>query len=141
MSSIEYKDVPLEIKEVSEEDGFFTFKGYASTFGNIDRQDDVIQKGAFAVSLKNNNIAMLWQHASNEPIGIFPKAHEDNIGLYVEGKMPKDDEFVKNKVMPQLRIGSVKAMSIGFTTHMAVSCSAYSQGHVLTCSRVKLIHG
>ena len=116
MKGREYKNIALEIKDLAEEEGFYTFKGYASTFGNIDRQDDIISKGAFAESLKNNTIAMLWQHDSSQPIGVFTKAFEDDKGLYVEGKMPKDDEFVTKRVMPQVRIGSVKSMSIGFIT-------------------------
>lgn len=116
MNKREYKNMPIEVKEMSEEDDFFIFKGYASTFGNIDRQGDVISKGAFIESLKNIEIAMLWQHNHSEPIGVFTKAYEDDKGLYVEGKMPKDDDFVNKRVMPQVRIGSVKSMSIGFTS-------------------------
>jgi len=38
---------------------------------------------------------MLWQHKMDEPVGVFYKAYEDEKGLFVEGRLPKDDEFVK----------------------------------------------
>ena len=46
--------VPFEIKKTNEDEKYFTFSGYASTFGNRDRGGDVVVKGAFIESLKKN---------------------------------------------------------------------------------------
>jgi len=124
----EYKNIPLEIKEIGEEGEFYIIKGYASTFGNIDLQGDVIAKGAFIESLKNNKIVMLWQHKMDEPVGVFYKAYEDEKGLFVEGRLPKDDEFVKTRVVPQLKIGSVGSFSVGFISKQVEYEGAKSYG-------------
>jgi len=112
---LEYKSIPFEIKSLhdDEEDKNFKFEGFASTFGNIDRGDDIIEKGAFIESLKQLAPALLWQHSMSEPIGILT-AREVESGLFVKGEMPRDDTFVAGRVMPQMRIGSTRTMSIGF---------------------------
>lgn len=94
---------------------YFTFKGYASTFGNIDRDDEVMTSGCFRKFLSEHTPSMLWQHKMSEPLGVYTVVREDEKGLYVEGQMPLDDDFVRGRVMPQMKAGSVRAMSIGFT--------------------------
>ena len=79
--------LPVEIKAVGD-DG--TFSGYAATFGNIDKGDDIIVKGAFAdylMSIGSNLPAVCWQHETDKPIGTTTLMREDEIGLYVEGKL------------------------------------------------------
>lgn len=109
-------DVRIELKEISE-DG--KFSGYASTFGGEpDSYGDVIAPGAFAASLQangygGNGVKMLWQHDSDDPIGVWSLLREDTKGLYVEGqlalKVQKGAEAYE-----LLKIGAVNAMSIGF---------------------------
>ena len=114
---------------------YFSFKGYGSTFGNVDRDNERMAKGCFEESLKEAMPALLWQHQMKEPIGIFKACREDNKGLYVEGIMPLDDTLVKGRVMPQIKCGSVRAMSIGFTVQ------EYQEDTVLnivTWTKVKL---
>ena len=112
----------IDTKTITEKDSkgvskkYFTFKGYGSTFGNMDRVREVVVKGCFLESLKEMIPSLLWQHEWDEPVGIFVKIYEDDKGLYVEGKMPLDDDFVRGRVVPQLEIGSVKSMSIGYST-------------------------
>lgn len=112
---IKHFEVPFEMKEVSEDDDFYYFSGYASTFGNIDLGGDVVVRGAFKQSLMKKSPIMLWMHNRNEPLGVYPVAREDEKGLYVEGKMPKSDTFVSGRVYPQLKTGSVRSMSIGYS--------------------------
>lgn len=105
----------LETKELTEAGEFYIVKGYASVFGNKDLDDDVIQKGAFADSLKSRHPQFLWGHDMGAvPIGRISHIGEDHKGLYFEAEMPKDDERVKGQIAPQLRIGSIKGVSIGF---------------------------
>lgn len=119
----EYKriKVPFLVKKdnLTETDDFFHFEGYASTFGNTDRDNDVMENGAFANSIQKliangDNLPILWQHNMDMPLGIYLSFTEDNNGLFVKGKMPKSDTFVKGRVIPQMQIGSVRKMSIGF---------------------------
>jgi len=113
----QYLSFPLETKgEIKEDDQFFYFEGYLSVFGNVDYGDDVVVKGAFAEAVKDykGDTPVLWQHNRNEPIGVFSEMKEDDKGLFVVGRLPKDDDFVKGRVVPQLRVKSVKSMSIGF---------------------------
>ena len=110
----EYKSFYFEVKDYNEDREYFYFKGYASTFGNIDLGNDVIEKGAFQDTLQKNKFKILWQHKMSEPIGMPIKAHEDEKGLYIEARLPKDDDFVKGRVIPQMKCGSIDSMSIGY---------------------------
>ena len=114
--NLEYKNLAFEIKEFNNDDpDYFYFEGYGSTFGNIDRGNDVVVKGAFVESLKGQMPKLLWQHKMSEPLGVFIDAYEDEKGLYVKGKMPRDDKFVAERVIPQMKVGSINDMSIGFS--------------------------
>ena len=68
------------------------FAGYASVFGMVDSQNDVIMKGAFSRTLKKRRgeVKLLWQHQVDEPIGVFTLIREDSHGLYVEGRLLLD---------------------------------------------------
>jgi HK97 family phage prohead protease len=112
------KTLPFEIKaEDINEDG--TFEGYASTFGGTpDSYGDVIVEGAFAKTLarggrNKNGIAMLWQHDSSEPIGIWLEHVENRKGLKVKGKLEIESDFGK-RVYGLLKMGAVKGLSIGW---------------------------
>lgn len=110
----------FDIKQIEDgDDQNFTFKGYASTFGNKDRGNDIVEAGAFTKTLaeakrSGRPVPVLWQHQMDSPIGVLTVMKEDQKGLYVEGKLPKSSDFVRGTVKPQLDVGSVNAMSIGF---------------------------
>jgi len=113
----QFLEVPFEIKSMHDEDEkFFVFEGLASTFGNVDLGDDVVVKGAFEKSLKERTPVILWQHNTSEPIGMPTEIFETNEGLFLNARMPKDDDLVRGRVMPQMRVGSIRKMSIGFNT-------------------------
>ena len=113
----EIKSFPFELKAIAEENNDFTFEGYASTFGNVDYGDDVVIRGAFANSLaKNSQVPILWQHQMSEPLGKVLTMYEDDKGLYIKANLPKEDTLVSGRIIPQMRIGSIQEMSIGFFT-------------------------
>jgi len=113
----EIKRLPFEMKGFAEDGEFFTFEGYASTFGNVDLGDDVIVSGAFTKSLVTNNaIPILWQHQMSEPIGVSVALTEDSKGLYIKAKLPREDSHVQGRVIPQMKVGSIREMSIGYFT-------------------------
>lgn len=107
------QEINFEIKETSVDDEFFYFEGYGST-ADLDLTRDIVDPNAFRESLGKKMPVLLWQHKTNEPIGVFEKAEIQNKGLFVRGKMPLADSFVRERVVPQLKIKSVKALSIGF---------------------------
>lgn len=105
----------FEMKETKEDSEFFYFEGYGATFGNVDHGGDVILQGAFKNTLlKNNVIPVLYQHNSREPVGVYTELKEDSHGLYVKGKLPKEDALVRDRIIPQMKVGSIAKMSIGY---------------------------
>ena len=113
----EIKSLPFEVKEISEDSEYFTFEGYASTFGNIDLGDDIIVRGAFSKTLKKNaEVPVLWQHQMSEPVGKSIRLCEDDKGLYIKAILPKSDTLVSGRIIPQMKVGSIREMSIGFFT-------------------------
>jgi HK97 family phage prohead protease len=67
-------------------------EGYASLFGKTDQGGDVVQKGAYAASLKRlaargGRVKMLWQHDPGQPIGVWDEVREDATGLWVKGRI------------------------------------------------------
>jgi len=104
----------LEVKKIEEDKDNHIFEGYAAVFGNKDYGNDIIMPGAFKDSLAGpHKVKILWMHDRDQPLGVPLELREDNKGLFLKGTMPKEDIFVKQRVMPQLRIGSLE-MSIGY---------------------------
>jgi len=114
----EWIDVPFEVKakDVTPEG---IFKGRASTFnGDPDSYGDIINPGAFTDTLKNDGwegrgVAMLWQHRSDQPIGVWTGLEENQQALNVTGQLvlgvrQADDAY---KLM---RAGAIRGLSIGF---------------------------
>jgi len=111
---LEYKAFDFKMETFRVDEKYAYFEGYLSTFGNVDLGDDVVVKGAFTESLLKKTPSLLWSHNGSEPLGIFESLVEDQKGLYVKAKMPLADSFVKERIVPQMEIGSIKSMSIGY---------------------------
>ncbi len=119
--------LPLELKSMDDdrdksihaddiiEDAVFRVEGNAAVFGNVDSFNDIIEKGAFTNTLQGSLPPILWQHDRDQPIGVAVMLIETDHGLFLRAELPKDDTFVTGRVMPQLRVGGVKSLSIGFT--------------------------
>jgi len=108
----DHLDIPFKIKAVSE-DGLFS--GYGSVFGVVDSYKEVVLPGAFAESLKVRRPAMLWQHRSSEPIGVYTLVKEDSVGLYVEGKLAL--KTVRGaETYELLKMDALNGLSIGFVS-------------------------
>ena len=105
-------DVPFQIKAVSD-DGLFS--GYGSVFGVIDSYKEVVAPGAFSESLSQRTPALLWQHRSGEPIGVYSAIREDQTGLYVEGRLALKTTRGA-EAYELLKMGAISGMSIGFKT-------------------------
>ena len=104
-------DYPLEIREVRD-DG--TFTGYGSVFGNVDAYGDSVQSGAFAKSLKNKTPALLWQHDSSQPIGVWEDIKEDEHGLLMRGRLLVGKVARATEACELLKAGAISGLSIGY---------------------------
>lgn len=114
--NIKNLDFGFELKSISDTG---TFEGYGSVFGVKDSYDEIVAPGAFADSLAAHKQAgtmpaLLWQHRSGEPIGIYTSMSEDNIGLKVSGQLAiktargaEAYELLKMKAISGLSIGFV----------------------------------
>jgi len=114
LKRLEVKFFEVSVKADENDDGCYTIEGYASTFGNVDLGDDVVEKGAFTASLVKRMPKMLWQHDRFTPIGAWVEARETEKGLWVKGKMPKGNSNSKNAA-ELAKIGALGGMSIGYS--------------------------
>ena len=114
---MQFHDIGFEIKEVNNSG---TFAGYGSVYGVIDQGDDIVAPGCFTESLaewgqKDRMPALLWQHRSAEPIGVYTAMREDENGLYVEGKLALKTQQGA-EAYELLKMKAISGLSIGFMT-------------------------
>lgn len=112
---LKQKDFALNVKEISE-DG--TFTGYGSVFNVVDSYLDIVAKGAFVKSLdkhkeKGTMPALLWQHNSAEPLGVFTSMEEDDIGLKLTGQIAMKTQRGA-EAYELMKMKAVSGLSIGF---------------------------
>lgn len=109
---------PLHIKALDENAG--TFEGYGAVFGNKDSYGDVIVRGAFQNFLNSSNatnVKLLWQHRSDQPIGVYDEIHEDENGLFVRGRLLINDVEQAREAYALLKAGALSGLSIGYTVN------------------------
>lgn len=91
-------------------------KGHASLFGVADLSGDIVQRGAFAETLRaGRRIPMLFQHDPSEPVGLWTRIEEDRKGLYVEGEIVCAGPRARTAAR-LVASGAVDGLSIGFQT-------------------------
>ena len=103
-------DFPFKVKAVND-DGVFS--GYGSVFNVLGAYNEVVVPGAFTDSLKTRQPALLWQHRSGEPIGVYTDVKEDTVGLHVEGKLALKTARGA-EAYELLKMGALNGLSIGF---------------------------
>lgn len=106
---------PLSIKAAGDEG---KVEGYGSVFSVMDAYADIVAPGAFASSLKAHKAAgtmpaMLWQHDSDEPVGVWDDMTEDEHGLRVTGRLAMDT-IRGREAQSLLKMGAISGLSIGF---------------------------
>ena len=111
----EVRAYALTIKAAGD-DG--AIEGFGSMFGVRDSYDDIIVPGAFKLSLAEHKAAgtmpaMLWQHDSSEPIGVWTEMVEDDKGLRVKGQLALATARGK-EAHALLKMGALSGLSIGF---------------------------
>ena len=110
---LEYKSISGNINDIDVKNRIVT--GYLANFGTKDSDDDVIEKGAFAKSIKErkDSIYFLNQHDWSKPHGKFNELKEDNTGLYFES-MPLPNTSYSNDLLELYALGIVNEHSIGY---------------------------
>ena len=108
---MERKTFRLKLNDLDDQ-GVFT--GYAGIFAIEDLQNDIIERGAFKRTLDHSggSVPILWQHKSDEPIGVGLEAKEDASGLFVRGQLNLDTQ--KGKEAYSLLKQGAKRLSIGY---------------------------
>lgn len=109
-------DCAFELKALSDSG---TFSGYGSVFGVEDSYGDIVAPGAFMSSLaahqaKGRMPAMLWQHRSAEPIGVYKTMTEDSVGLKVEGQLALAT-MRGAEAHALMKMGALSGLSIGYS--------------------------
>jgi len=109
ISGLEFKD-----DGISE---YITVTGIASPYNEIDQGDDCVLAGAYTNDLNTNGKTRpcLWQHSTKDVIGNNYLMDMINY-LSVQSKLPRNDDLVKGRVLPQLKCGSLGGYSIGYET-------------------------
>lgn len=135
--TVETLSRPYELKFVDVDLGDLgvggTFSGYASLFGRVDLGKDIVERGAFAKSLRTRGaggIRMLFQHDPNEPIGVWTEIREDDRGLFVRGRLTTDVARARD-VLNLMRGGALDGLSIGFRAVKARNDSASGVRRIL----------
>jgi HK97 family phage prohead protease len=111
----QYIEINTELK-ATEGDDEGIFNGYGSIFGNKDLGNDIVEKGAFLKSLNDRGakgVKLLWQHKTDQPIGVFEEIREDNKGLKVKGKLALGTQGGK-EAYELMKMGALDGMSIGY---------------------------
>jgi HK97 family phage prohead protease len=112
----QFLNVPFEVKEIDNDQDprYMFFEGYASTFGNVDLGDDVVEKGAFLKSIQSRpEIKLLWQHSMDKPVGKSIELKEDDRGLFLRGRISKRTTLGQDTAT-LIEDGVIDSMSIGF---------------------------
>lgn len=113
---------PLHINKLDDEKGIF--EGYGNVFNVVDHHRHIVEPGAFLKSLNRWNNkgrfpALLWQHDTEKPIGIYEHMAEDEHGLQVRGRLLVDEVPLAREAWALLKAGAIGGLSIGYNTVQA----------------------
>lgn len=98
------------------------FEGYASVYDVIDAFGDIVERGAFTKTLSASQRsgimpAMLWQHDTTQPIGVWTEIQSDEYGLRVTGQLA--DTTLGNEAYTLMKLGALSGLSIGYSVVLA----------------------
>jgi len=101
---------PLQLKQV-EDSG--SFRGLVSVYGNVDRQGDVVERGAFRRQLEEDpEVPILYQHDTSEPIG-KGRLSDSSDGLVLDGTLNLDVQRAR-ETHSNMKMGVIRGLSIGY---------------------------
>lgn len=112
--NMEHKFIPLELDEKALAEGKIV--GMASVYDNVDLGGDKILPGAFKSALNSKRMPkMLWQHNSDEVIGIWESLEDTPRGLKATGRFIEEVQRGKEARI-LLKEGAIDGLSIGYRT-------------------------
>jgi HK97 family phage prohead protease len=105
----------FDLQDLTEEG---TYIAYASVFGNVDSDGDVIKPGAFKKTLKKTKgfIPLVWMHNPTDPVG-KATGEEDDKGLLIKGEINLDSQRGQ-EVYSFMKQGVVGDHSFAFEPNM-----------------------
>lgn len=108
----------LDIKSFGVDEDSRKFEGYASTYGNIDRHGDIVEKGAFSrclADIKASGImpSLLMHHDLKRPVGIFEDLIDDDFGLKFNAELTSGVRDA-DEAHALLKHGALHSVSIGY---------------------------
>lgn len=115
IKGVSNKRLQFKAEDINEQ-GVFT--GYASIFGVVDLDNDVVEPGAFAESIAtgtaSDGVLIFAQHRDGlEPLGRSLELREDAKGLFVKGQISETAvgrdyrQLIKDGVLDQMSIGYI----------------------------------
>ncbi len=111
MKNLKYKSFKAQL---SDNDNYV--EGYASTYGNIDRVGDIVEKGAFAKTIETKNrsapVRFLWQHDGSRPIGVIEEFKDTAKGLWFRARF--SNTTAGRDAREDFKSGTVDRFSIGY---------------------------
>lgn len=115
-----FRAFEFKVKSAQENGDVGYIEGYASTFGNVDQGDDVVEKGAFAKTIKDKKgrFPILLDHNPSKAAGWNIEASEDDYGLKVKGEIYLVSDEVKQRYFMAKRaaeLGTKMGLSIGYS--------------------------
>ena len=129
-----YKNLQQGISDVDVKKGIVT--GYFSSFDNMDSDGDVIRKGAFSKTIKENfqRVRHLLDHDATKAVGKIQLLQEDVKGLYYESKAGR--HTLGRDFLLMVEDGLINEHSIGFVTIKQKNMGGYNE-----ITEVKLYEG
>lgn len=106
----------LEVKQLTDAG---LIEGYGSVFGIVDSFGEMVMPGAFAESIEKGRAEkrtakMLWQHAADQPIGVWDELREDQTGLFAKGRLLIESSPKAAEAHALLKAGAMDGLSIGY---------------------------
>ncbi|HRN97677.1 MAG TPA: HK97 family phage prohead protease [Candidatus Saccharibacteria bacterium] len=116
LNKLQHKSAGDKLLEVADTG---RFSGYASVFGVLDDQGEIIRKGAYTDSLASyeesgKRFPVIYLHNLKEPVGYIEKAVEDDVGLWVEGVIMHETSVKAAEAYSFAKEGVISEMSVGF---------------------------
>ena len=107
-----FKTAPLG-ELIDADDKKRIVKGYGSYFDNMDSDGDIIRRGAYKKTIKENGdrVRYIYQHNMAQPLGKMNMLEEDDKGLMFEAEIA--DTTLGNDVYELLNMGVITENSVG----------------------------
>lgn len=122
----------FSVKSITDEG---TFEGILPKYGNVDRVNDRVVKGAYDDTLRTmgNRRPLLFSHKQDEPVGSVELVDTEE-SLNVRGRLNLDVNRAR-EVHALMKAGDIGAMSIGYT----VVDSTYDRDGVRNLTKLELL--